>query len=513
MNTDYDFLSRLNAFENLPILVVGDLILDRYVKGKTERLSSEGPIPVQVIQREIYTLGGAGNLVANLSGLGLQCYCVGICGRDEAGSQLKRLLGEKVENISDIHETDERPTTLKTRFMVGPQQVFRSDIESKFPVSGNDEDILLERISNVLGCVKAVILSDYGLGVLTPRLCQETIQKSRQKNIPVLVDPRGTDFKKYSGADVVTPNKKELSLATFGMPVETDADVVAASKKLITDNDIRAVIATRSEKGMTILEAASLDNPVHRPARPVEVYDVTGAGDTVIATIGACVGSGSDLVEAADLGGICARLVVQKVGTAPVRKEEVRKALTQDDPTLAILHKDYGSPDEMIFDEWETPEEIIHRWQANGRKVGFTNGCFDIIHSGHIAYLTEARRLCDRLIIGLNCDNSVRRLKGEDRPANPQKDRALVLAALKAVDMVVIFGERDEENDQACLILDALKPDIYFKGGDYSPQTLPEAATVKRYGGEVYFCSILEGKSTTGIIEQLSSPDKKNRVA
>ncbi len=509
-NNHHDDIAIVNAMKGAPVLVIGDIMLDRFVYGSVERISPESPVPILSVTRENVMLGGAGNTLSNLMHLGCKGKILSVVGNDNEGVQIRELAQKQGIDISGLIESNDRPSIVKTRFLAGHQQLLRSDYERVGDISKELVADLLEKLNDLLDGVKVIILSDYGKGVLSNDLIKPIIATAHKREIPVLVDPKGTDYSIYTGADIITPNKKELSEATGGLPVDTDAQVVHAAKNLINYSGVKAVVATRSKDGMSIIQG---DDITHiRSACDIEVFDVSGAGDTVIATIAASLAAGSDIVRAASLANIAGSIVVSKVGTAPIRSQELLEILHRQDPQTEILSQEQARQPRIervrqapVLSYDEAREEVL-RWKARGLKVGFTNGCFDILHYGHVTYLNDARHKCDRLIIGLNSDSSVRVLKGETRPVHDENSRAAVLAALGSVDMVVLFGAKEAGQDStACELLDCLQPDIYFKGGDYTVDQIPEAPTVHRYGGIVDVMPVYEGHSTTNSIKKMQS--------
>ncbi len=499
----------LTAMKDAPVLVVGDIMLDRYVYGKVERISPESPVPVLSVTRDNAMLGGAGNTLSNLINLHCKGKILSVIGDDEEGRQIKDLAQNQGIDVTGLIQAKDRTSIVKTRFLAGHQQLLRTDFERIEDISQTLKNDLLEKAKEALSGVKAVILSDYGKGLLTPDFIKSLIKLANEQNIPVLVDPKGNDYSIYAGADIVTPNKKELSQATSGLRVETDEQIVEAAQTLIKSSGIHAVVATRSKDGMTVIQEQG--NAVHiRSAFDIEVFDVSGAGDTVIATIAAAIAAGADIVKAASLANVAGSIVVSKVGTAPIRAQELQETLRHHDPQMDIVSKN-TTPKPRIervrqapLLSWEEAREEVQRWKARGLNVGFTNGCFDIVHFGHVTYLNDARRKCDRLIVGLNTDASVRVQKGEERPVHDENSRAAVLAALGSVDMVVLFGAKEAGQDNtACDLLSILHPDIYFKGGDYTIDQIPEAPTVQRHGGKVDIMPVYQGHSTTNSIKKM----------
>lgn len=478
---------------SVAVLVVGDIMLDRFVYGDVDRISPESPVPVLTVRREDAMAGGAGNVLANLRGLDVQAHVVAVTGADEPAQRLRAILAAMRIGAESLIAVPGRPTTVKTRFLAAHQQLLRTDDEKSGALPAAVEDDILSRALALLPRVQAVVLSDYGKGVLSESVIAGIIKAARKAGVTILVDPKKPDYRIYKGADIVTPNRKELAEAVNGMPTATDDEVVEAAQTLAVHAGIGAVVATRSRDGMTVVrrDGGRFADPLHLRTLAREVFDVSGAGDTVIATVAAAVAAGADLADAARLANAAAGIVVGKVGTAPVRKEELLAAL-EDRPEGSVC-------------DAQAALETVQRWRARGLKIGFTNGCFDILHAGHAQYLAAARERCDRLIVGLNADESVRRLKGPGRPVNAASSRAAVLAALAAVDMVVVFGDASDEDDKPLKLIERLRPDIYFKGGDYTAGKLPETPLVTSYGGTVAIMPFVDGHSTTGIIAGLKS--------
>ncbi|MCB1530855.1 MAG: D-glycero-beta-D-manno-heptose-7-phosphate kinase [Rhodospirillales bacterium] len=502
------------------VLVIGDIMLDSFVYGEVSRISPESPVPVLSISHDNKMLGGAGNVLSNLSGLGVRSKVISVIGADENGKVLRGIAETLGADASGLIEDDSRPTTLKTRYLSRNHQLLRTDFENTHEVSEEISNrILQEAETAIANGIGAIVLSDYGKGVLTKNIISGIIRRANTKNIPVLVDPKGNDYGCYKDADVVTPNRRELSEATGGMPVKEDSDIVKAAEQLMTRNGIKAVVATRSEDGMSIVRArkeGGFEQPVHLKTESLEVFDVSGAGDTVIATIAAGLATGASLVEAAALANVAGGIVVSKIGTAAIRAAELIKAQNtkeyalQTGPVGDISTIDRARQARVL--PLEDAVEQVQKWRARGLRIGFTNGCFDILHAGHVGYLNQARNKCDRLVVGLNHDASIRILKGPDRPVNGQDARASVLGALGSVDMVVFFGaEEKSEDNTPCALVSSLRPDIFFKGGDYEIEDLPEAKIVRSYGGDVRIMTLYEGFSTTSTIEKMT--DKKDKVA
>lgn len=497
------------AMTDKTVLVVGDIMLDRFVYGDVHRISPESPVPVLAVRHELAMLGGAGNVLANLAGLGVTGRVVSVIGDDSNAEQVRTMVRERGGDPKDLIRVAHRPTTVKTRFLAAHQQLLRTDEENATAFDAQTEDEIIARAESVLPQASVVILSDYGKGVLSPRVIAATIKAAAKAGVPVLVDPKKADYAVYRGAAVVTPNRKELHEAT-GLPTGSDDEIVAAATALVNHAGIDAVVATRSQDGMSVIarkeKGRDFEAPLHLRTEAREVFDVSGAGDTVIATVAAGLAAGAPLRVAAAIANVAAGLVVAKVGTAPVRRAELLTALDRRDLDMATLVTSGGVADhvrEAPVVSWDEGQEMVARWKARGLRVGFTNGCFDIIHAGHVFYLNRARDRCDRLVVGLNVDESISRLKGPERPVNDEVARAAVLAGLGAVDMIVMFGKGVDEEDKAVKIIERLKPDIYFKGGDYTEKDLPEAPVVRGYGGDVAIMPLRAGHSTSATIKKM----------
>lgn len=480
----------MDGFGDAKILLVGDIMLDTFVYGGVSRISPEGPIPVLSVAREDKMLGGAGNVLANICALGAQAELIAVIGDDAAGQEIVKNV-ESLGSQSDLVIDEGRPTILKTRYISQGQQLLRVDQEKVEDASQELQTKILNLASGKIADADVLVLSDYGKGTLAPYLIKDLIKLAKKNKVPVIVDPKKKDFSLYKGATLITPNKKELSEATGSMPVSSDAEIESAAAKLIKLAGVDGVIATRSEDGISVVSKGGA--PLHLKTKALEVYDVSGAGDTVVAAIAAALGAKGTLEQAAELANIAGGLVVAKVGTAVIRKEEVLNALQNNDvdgriaPTM----------------DWDSAKDQIRTWQAQGLKVGFTNGCFDIVHYGHVNYLNQAREKCDRLVLGLNHDKSVKILKGEDRPINEEAARANVMGALSSIDLVVYFGaEENGQDNTPCEVVGYLKPDILMKGGDYTIDQLPEGKVVLGYGGDVEIMPLYEGYSTTNIIRK-----------
>ena len=485
MSTPAQIIERLDGLRSGSVLCIGDVMLDRFIYGRVERISPEAPIPVMEIEREEIMLGSAGNVVRNIAGLGGTATLLSIIGPDAAGEKLEQLLSENSDVSATLVHDAARPTSIKTRYIAGTQQLLRADEETREALGETVRARLLELVDQELESCGAVILSDYGKGVLGGGLAADIIAKATVKGIPVAVDPSGIDYGIYRGAGLVTPNRKELAEATR-LAVRSPAEVALAAESLIALHEIGAVLATLSGDGMLLVRKGS--DPIELPAEAQEVFDVSGAGDTVIAVMSLAMAAGQELAAAAEIANTAAGIVVGKVGTA---------VAYADDVAAELRHRDYSTGEAKVMDP-PRAADTVNRWRQNGQKIGFTNGCFDLVHPGHVSSLRQAKSACDRLVVGLNSDASTTRLKGPERPIQSESARAAVLASMADVDLVVIFGE-----DSPIALIETLRPDVYVKGADYNIEDIPEAKIVQSYGGEVMLAALEEGHSTTATIARL----------
>ena len=461
------------------LLVVGDVMLDKYIWGEVGRISPEAPVPVVHATHQSYQPGGAANVAMNLSRLGAHAEVIGFTGGDEDERLLAK--GLRANGISPEFVVSQGfPTITKQRILGGRQQMLRLDSERLGARSEDDYQRLVKTVLAHLDGCDAVVLSDYAKGVLTAEVCQAVIQAARRQRIPVLVDPKSADFTRYRGATTICPNLGELSTAVHleGRELKPLLD---AAEALLAELDLEFLTATLGEKGIALVRPG---NRFMAPALARMVFDVSGAGDTVIAVLALCVASGLKPETAVELANIAAGIVVGKVGTVPVEKYELLAALA---PEIAL----HGE------DKVVTREELVRRvalWKANGERVAFANGCFDLLHVGHITLLEQARGFGDRLIVAINSDASVRSLKGPSRPIVGETERARVLSALAAVDAVVVFGEPTPLE-----VIVATRPDVIVKGGDYAVETVVGASEVMAWGGQVKIVPLVEGYSTTKV--------------
>ena len=474
------------SFQNKHILCLGDLLLDRFVYGAVDRISPEAPVPILKINRDFVALGGAGNVVRNLSALGCHTTFVGITGKDDAGQKTKDLLTDLPQ--VNAHLINEGRTPVKSRFISHAQQILRVDDEVFAVPSEATVETLKAMVMDHLHVAQVVILSDYGKGSLPPELCQFIILAAKSAGIPTIVDPKGQDYSRYKGATLLTPNEKELSEVSL-FSLQSDQDVTQAMAQIKELHHLDAVLVTRGAKGMVLLPPSteSTREPIHIPAQTREIFDVSGAGDTVIATLSAAISVGQSFEDAARLANIAAGIVVGKVGTAVVAQDELAAAVLKAEPL---------TPSKIMSLEEATNHTQI--WRRHGLTLGFTNGCFDLLHLGHLHSLEQCKKRCDRLIVGLNTDTSIQRLKGEDRPIQQEMVRAHVLAALEYVDAVILF-----EDDTPLRLIETLLPDALFKGADYTIDTVVGANVVHLNGGKVHLIDLKPGHSTTATVEKL----------
>ncbi|MGB5164589.1 MAG: bifunctional D-glycero-beta-D-manno-heptose-7-phosphate kinase/D-glycero-beta-D-manno-heptose 1-phosphate adenylyltransferase HldE [Woeseiaceae bacterium] len=463
-------------FSTSRVVVAGDVMLDQYLFGSTSRISPEAPVPVVHVHETDDRPGGAANVAVNIASLGASACLVGVVGDDAAADSLEQILTARGIDCA-LQRVADRPTITKTRVQSRGQQLIRLDREKAEALPG---DTMRAALAAAVPGAGAVVLSDYGKGALSD--VAGMIADCREAGVAVLVDPKGTDFSKYRGASLLTPNQSEFE-AVAGV-CKTDQELVSKAREMLDGLDLDALLVTRSEKGMMLLQAGH--DPLMLSTQAREVYDVTGAGDTVIATLASALASGESLSEAASLANLAAGLVVRKIGVATVTPSEIRVALHQRGQGGRGL----VAPDEL--------RGMVEESRNRGEKIVMTNGCFDVLHAGHVSYLEEAKSLGDRLVVAVNDDDSVRRLKGKNRPINGLEDRMLVLAGLAAVDWVVAFSEDTPAN-----LISAVLPDVLVKGGDYKPEEIAGAREVLENGGEVRVLSFKDGRSSSRIIERM----------
>jgi D-beta-D-heptose 7-phosphate kinase/D-beta-D-heptose 1-phosphate adenosyltransferase len=476
--------SLFSRISTIRCLVIGDLMLDEYLWGKAERISPEAPVQVVDVVREELRLGGAGNVVNNLAALGAQVSVCSVIGEDENGRALLEDFSRRDVAVDAIFRDAGRRTSRKTRVVASHQQIVRIDRESRDPLSETIETQVCSWITAHADQFGVILLSDYLKGVLTTRVIETTLKAAALKGIPVLVDPKGTDFGRYRGATLLTPNRKEAEAAS-GLPITDSRSLELAAGMIMEKAGLEHLLITRSEEGMSLFSRSA--ETVHIPTVAREVFDVSGAGDTVLASLAVGVAAGLGMAEAARLANIAAGIAVGKLGTSTVSPDEIIN-------TVALTHSDSDSKIKNL----DVLTAIITAEKARGKKVVFTNGCFDLLHAGHVKYLQKARGLGDLLVMGLNSDASVRRLKGAKRPLIGEDERAHILAALDCIDYVVLFNE-----DTPLQLITALKPHILAKGGDYTAEGVVGKDVVEAYGGRVELVTFVDGKSTTNIIERI----------
>jgi len=467
------------------VLVVGDVMLDRYVWGEVERISPEAPVPIVRAVHRTERAGGAGNVAMNVAGLGAQALLLGFCGEDAEGAALEACLrGAGVE--ARLTAVPSHPTTTKLRILGGKQQMMRLDMEQTEGYQPEAYAALMEAMEAGLETAQALVLSDYAKGVLSEQVCQRAIAAAKRRGIPVLVDPKQRDLRRYRGATAICPNLSELAASTGGTAKNVEG-LLTAGQKLAGELGLNYLVATLSEKGIAVLGE---DSQFVAPAAARQVFDVSGAGDTVMATLALALASGLEIETAVQLANVAAGIVVGKVGTVPVTRDEL---LTNLMPEIELQAQ------EKVL----TLEALLVRasaWRSAGQSIVFTNGCFDLLHLGHITLLEDARREGDRLVVAINSDASVRGLKGPTRPIVGERERARILAALAAVDAVVVFGE-----PTPLRLIEALRPEVIVKGGDYREETVVGAKEVRSWGGRVKIVPTVAGFSTTKLIERANS--------
>jgi len=465
-------------------LVIGDLMLDEYLWGKTERISPEAPVQVVDVLREELRLGGAGNVVHNLVALGAGVTVCSVVGDDENGRALLEKLRCCGVAVDAVLEDPGRRTSRKTRVVASNQQIVRIDRESREPLSSQAESRLCAWITENIHCFSVVLLSDYRKGVLTEAVIECVTSAARKAKVPVLADPKGIDYQRYSGVSLLTPNRKEAEAAS-GVNIHDLPSLCAAAAIIMQNSGVEHLLITRSEEGMSLFSTAA--EPVHIPTVAREVFDVSGAGDTVLSALAVGISAGMGMAEAARLANVAAGIVVGKLGTSTVSPSEIINA-------VALSHAD----SDIKIKNRDVLAELIEAEKRRGKRVVFTNGCFDLLHAGHVKYLQRAQQLGDLLVLGLNSDESIKRLKGPKRPLIGEEERAHIMAALDCIDYVVLFNE-----DTPLELISLLKPDILVKGGDYTPEAVVGRELVESYGGRVELISFVEGKSTTNIIEKV----------
>ena len=473
-------------FSGRTVLVLGDVMLDRYVAGEVSRISPEAPIPVLRVTGSRATLGGAANVAHNVAALGARAILVGVIGADDAGAEIERLIETTGENIdARLYATPHRPTTVKTKFIRGSHQLLRVDDEIADPLDDDSAAEVRRRFELAVTECDVVVLSDYAKGVLCDRVLELVIELARAARRPVIADPKRASFQAYRNVTILTPNAQEVTRAT-GVDASDDDGAEAAARIALDTAACEAVLVTRSERGLTLLRRGM--PALHSPTRVQAVSDVSGAGDTFVAALAVGLACDADLVKATHLANVAAGISVSRPGTAVVSGRDLgeelrrRKLVATDAKVMGL----------------EAALRQIAEWRAHGLRIGFTNGCFDLIHPGHVHLLAQAQAACDRLVVALNTDASVKRLKGPERPIQPETARATVLSSLASVDLVVLFGE-----DTPLALIEAIRPDVLVKGADYSPEQVVGADVVRRNGGKVLLVDLLPSQGTTATIARV----------
>ena len=482
----FDFDTLAQGFYRQTVLCIGDLMLDEFVYGEVSRISPEAPAPVIAVQRSETNIGGAGNVARNIASLGGRCIFTGLIGEDEVGVKLAVTLAQEPGIESVLVHDPARPTTRKVRFVSEhfSTHMLRADWERAAPASAEIEQKLIDAVLPNIARADIVLLSDYAKGVLTARVIRNVIDAAKNLGKRVIVDPKSANLAMYRGATLLTPNRKEFAEATRSR-ADSDASIAEAAIDAIVLADCEAMLVTQSEHGMTLVTRRG--ESIHVPALPAKVRDVSGAGDTVAAALALSLAAGADWEAALRVANAAAAVAVGKKGTATVTQAELRRKILQH---ASLTAEEKIAPADAL-------DAHLAEWRKQGLRVGFTNGCFDILHPGHVKVLTAARGACDRLVVGLNSDPSVRRLKGEGRPVQDERARAEVLAALEAVDLVVIF-----EEDTPIKLIEQVRPSVLVKGGDYTREQVVGYEIVEAHGGEVLLVDILDGHSTTSLVKR-----------
>ena len=479
-------IETIGRFGAARVLVIGDVMLDRYIVGGVSRISPEAPVPVVRVERENEMPGGAGNTARNVASLGAACTLISVVGEDAEGEALLRHLAEAGIRAKLIRDSA-RCTTVKTRIVAHNQQIVRADKEITTEIGSDTERAARDAVRDAVPEADVIVVSDYGKGLLTPALLADIYRAARDAGVPTITDPTGRDLARYRGTTYLKPNRNEVLLAT-GLRCDDDQEATAAGLAVIGATGAKAILISRSEQGISVVRA---EGPAaHLRAEAREVFDVSGAGDTVVATAAVALAAGADIVAAAEIANIAAGVVVGKSGTAVVGRDELLRALRRAAGSGAF---------EKIVD-LETAARRVADWKARGLSVGLTNGCFDLLHPGHVGLLAAARAACDRLVVALNDDGSVRRLKGPGRPINEQGARAEVLASLQPVDLVTLFAA-----DTPIEVIEALRPALLVKGGDYRPEQVVGRELVESYGGRVLIAPYIGGHSTTSTIGRINT--------
>jgi D-beta-D-heptose 7-phosphate kinase / D-beta-D-heptose 1-phosphate adenosyltransferase len=494
-------ISRIENLGQPRVLVVGDLILDRYIWGYAERISQEAPVALLRADQREHRLGGASSVATMLAALGACVQIAGVVGQDDSATLVRHILNSQGIDDSLVLAVSDRPTTVKERYIGRaqdrhPQQMIRVDYEVRDAIATDIEEEFINRLDQAIASSDIILISDYDKGVCTPRLLRQLIDKARAAGKRVLADPiRGSDYSRYRGVHCMTPNRLEAGLAT-GLTIRTNDEAMIAAEKLKTELNMEASIVTLDRDGMALIDPQG-QQAIH-PTRQRQVYDITGAGDMVLSVIGLVLAAGGDYAEAVALGNVAGGLEVEKIGVALISRQEI----------ISDLIEHHASGVSKIK-TWAATADECQRRQRAGQKVVFTNGCFDLLHVGHVRLLAQSAAAGDYLVVGLNSDASVKRLKGDSRPVNDEMSRAEVLAALGCVDAVAIFGEETPRE-----LINTLRPDVLVKGGDYKPHEVVGRDEVESWGGRLVLIDIVAGHSTTSMIQRAGRPtDSRAAVA
>jgi len=483
----------IEGFSSARVLCIGDVMIDEFVSGKIGRISPESPVPVFTVESRETSPGGAANVARNISSLGGVCTIIGVVGDDSGGRTLNAELGSLASISCKLVICRDRPTTRKTRYVVRGQHVLRTDSEVTSDVPSSIEAELLHLIRQHIDEHEILVLSDYAKGTLTARVVRDVITLARRKAKIVVVDPKSRDFTRYRGATVITPNVRELEVST-GIELSSDNEVVAeAATQALKQSVASAILVTRSEYGMTLVRRGF--SPVHIESAAREVFDVVGAGDTVVAALALCLAAGATIEEAAHIANVAAGIAVSRHGTSTVNANELLRAVAEQNRSC------HASSVSKVLNRSELLR-AVQSWKSAGLKVGFTNGCFDILHPGHVRLMGFARTNCDRLIVGLNTDASIRRQKGLGRPFNNQSDRAEVLSALTTVDAIVLFDDLTPID-----LIAAIVPDLLVKGADYELEDIVGADLVMANGGRVLRSSLVPQLSSSALINKIQNDE------
>ena len=469
-----------HLFKKTKVFLIGDIMLDQYIFGNVNRISPEAPVPIFLKDKSKEMLGGSGNVLSNLISLGTNTFYLSIVGKDDNALKVRKLLNKLKPNNYYLLSEKKRKTTVKTRFIVNSQQIIRVDEEDSAYINKNLEDRLIKKIDSYIIGKDVAVISDYNKGIITERISKYVIKKSNALNIPVIIDPKNEDFNIYRNATLITPNQLEASKVTK-MKAQSDKDAEACGKTIIKKYNINKVLITRGEKGLLLVSKKA---SVHSPTAAKEVFDVSGAGDTVLAVIAACYPNKIEEKKILSLANKAAGKVVAKIGTSTISIDELFK------------NKKNNSKDKIL--DLKTLSKKIKIDKEKGLKIGFTNGCFDILHYGHVKYLEKSKLYCDKLIVALNSDNSVKLIKGKSRPINNQSTRASIISSLNCCDYIIIFDERTPLS-----LIKKIKPDLITKGGDYKNKKIVGESEIKRWGGTALKLDFINDLSSTNLIEKL----------